>query len=324
MRLALVGAGRRGTYHAGVVARSRGATINVVVDQDPMRAELLASSVSARASTRLEDAFDVDAAIVATPPSSHLPIALMMFDAGVPILLENPLSDRFDEARTIVRASGSSGVAMTTAFLERFSPVVQMAERLMKDAGPARHLVALRHSAPEPVVGTDVVFDFLVHDIDLALRLLDGEWTGEAVGGVWHGATPGVAEIADCALATETGAAATLSSSRMGQRKMRMLEIATERQQMELDLVRRTMTVFGPAPGGSGPGVPMVIDIPSGHESGEPLAQQLEHFLGLVRGEIDPEVERRGLLAPHRVAMLVRSRALHEVEPSVAQTVQVA
>jgi predicted dehydrogenase len=297
-----------GTHHAGAIVRSAGATISVVVDTDPMRAELLASTVSARASTRLEDAFEADAALVATPAASHLPIALMLFDAGVPLLVENPLSTRFDEALTIVRASGASGVPMASGLLERFNPVVQMARRLMQDEGPARHVVGLRHSAPEPVAGSDAVFDLLVHDIDLALQFLDGECTERPSGGVWPGSDAGAAEISDCTLVTSTGAAATLSATRLGQRKMAWMEVATEGQQMELDLVRRTMTVFGRAPSDPAGGsvrAPMIVDMASGHAAAEPLALQLEHFLALARGEIDPEAERRGLLAPLRAAAAV-------------------
>jgi predicted dehydrogenase len=327
MRIAIVGAGRMGGHHARVIARSGRASVNVVVDVDPMRAELLASSVSARASSRLEEAFDADAAIVATPPASHLPIALALFDAGVPLLVEKPLSDRLEEATTIVRASGASGVPMTTGFVERFNPVVQTAMRLMEDSGPAVHVVGLRHSPPDPIVDTDVVFDLLVHDIDLALRLLDGDWAGEAVGGVWHGTKPGIAEIADCTLVTDAGAVATLSASRMGQRKVRTIELATERNQMELDLLRRTMTVYRhvrhEVDDGSAYRAETVMDIPFVHDAGEPLAQQLDHFTALARGEVDPELERRGLLAPHRVATLVRAQALGTV-PVVADAVRVA
>jgi predicted dehydrogenase len=328
MRIALIGAGRMGSHYAGSLARSGSATIQVVVDANPMRAEVLAASVSSRASTRLDDAFDADAAILATPAPTHLPIALMLLDAGVPLLVDNPLSNRLDEAMAIVRASGASGVPMTTGFLERFNPVVQKALRLMRETGPAVHVAGLRHSAPDPIAGTHVLFDLLIHDVDLALGLLDGEWTGDVAGGLWDGPTPGTCEVADCTLFTDAGAGATLSASRMGQRKMALIEVTTHHQQMELDLVRRTMTVFGNPQRDVDPGsdsrVATLVDIPTVRDGLDPLAKQLEHFLSLVRGEIDADAERGSLLAPHRVAALVRSRAFGESSPSMGETVSVA
>ncbi len=60
-----------GSQYADSLARSGSATIQVVIDANAMRAEVLAASVSSRASTRLEEAFEAEAAIVATPAPTH-------------------------------------------------------------------------------------------------------------------------------------------------------------------------------------------------------------------------------------------------------------
>lgn len=311
-RLAVVGAGRMGTHHAKAIARMDEADMALVVDVDPVRAELLAAAAGGRPSTRLEDVLACDAAIVATPPETHLDVALQLMRAEMPLLVEKPLAGDIEQARQLLDASARRRAPVTCGFVERFNPVVATAARIVADSGPVVHFVAIRHSPPDPYVTTSVVHDLLVHDIDLALRACAGAWTGEVSGGVWL--RDGTAEIADCTLVTDAGAVATLSASRMSQRKVRHLEMSTPTHQLELDLLRRTITVYRhvrhEAPGEGGYRAETVMDIPFIHESGEPLILQLRHFLALARGEIDPAAERAQLLAAHEVAAKVEAGAL--------------
>src|SRR2546425_6028719 len=92
--------------------------------------------------------------------------------------------------------------------------------------------------------GLSVGHALLSHDAALAFRLSAGGWTGQAVGGIWASPETATAEIADCTLLLAGGAVATCSASRMSQRKVRSLSVATERAMLELDLLRRTITVY--------------------------------------------------------------------------------
>ncbi|HEY4938256.1 MAG TPA: Gfo/Idh/MocA family oxidoreductase [Actinomycetota bacterium] len=319
MRLALIGAGRMGAHHARVISQSPGVALDVVIDRDPGRAELVASLAGARHGADADLALGCDAAIVATNAETHWEVAADLLSAGIPLLIEKPLSPSLEEARIIVGTSHSLGVPVTCGFVERFNPVVKTAERLMHDDfGPALHLVGIRHSPPDAngrQAGLSVVHDLLIHDVDLALRLCAGGWTGQAVGGIWTSPWTGTEEIADCTLLLEGGTVATCSASRMSQRKVRSLSVATERAMLELDLLRRTITVYQhvghlTALGDAGYRAQTVMDLPFVREAGEPLALQLAHFMALVRGEADPELERASLLAPHEAVALVQDQAI--------------
>ncbi|MEA2503373.1 MAG: hypothetical protein QOG36_416 [Actinomycetota bacterium] len=319
MRLALIGAGRMGAHHARVISQSPGVALDVVIDRDPGRAELVASLAGARHGADPDLALGCDAAIVATNAETHWEVAADLLSAGIPLLIEKPLSPSLEEARIIVGTSHSLGVPVTCGFVERFNPVVKTAERLMhEDFGPALHLVGIRHSPPDASgrqAGLSVVHDLLIHDVDLSLRLCAGGWTGQAVGGIWTSPWTGTEEIADCTLLLEGGTVATCSASRMSQRKVRSLSVATERAMLELDLLRRTITVYQhvghlTALGDAGYRAQTVMDLPFVREAGEPLALQLAHFMALVRGEADPELERASLLAPHEAVALVQDQAI--------------
>ncbi|MGH9363242.1 MAG: NAD-dependent epimerase/dehydratase family protein, partial [Thermoanaerobaculia bacterium] len=90
----LVGAGRIGLVHAITLSRLPGLRLGGVVDPAPGARKLLRSmGVDAGSYATLEDALArdrFDAAVIATPPATHLGLASACLDQGLRILIEKP------------------------------------------------------------------------------------------------------------------------------------------------------------------------------------------------------------------------------------------
>jgi predicted dehydrogenase len=103
----LVGAGRIGTLHALTAARSRGLQLTAVVDKDRTAlARLAGLGIRARFTTSLDEALagdGVDAVIIATPVSSHLPLVRRSLAAELAVLVEKPLAVRSDQLAEYAR-----------------------------------------------------------------------------------------------------------------------------------------------------------------------------------------------------------------------------
>lgn len=65
---------------------------------------------------------DIDAVYIATPPSSHKPLSLLVANAGKHVYVEKPMAMRFDECREIVDACEKNGVRLFVAFYRRAMP----------------------------------------------------------------------------------------------------------------------------------------------------------------------------------------------------------
>ncbi len=310
-RIALLGAGVMGANHARVLAASSRAELGLVIDRDAGRARAIADLAGARASSDLEDAAGFEAAILASPTETHVELGLAMLALGLPVLVEKPLAVKPDDARRLVEESAARDIPLTCGFVERFNPVVTAASEALSDA-PV-HLVAIRHSPRAPRIATSVVFDLLIHDIDLALRLASEPQVAEVRSSVWVSPQSGVPEIADCLIRFSDGALATLSASRVGQRKIRTLAVTTATTLAEIDLLRADLTLYRNVSQeqlterGMGYRAETIVDIPFVRHAGEPLAQQLDHFLDLVDGTADADAERATLLAPHEIAAEVEA-----------------
>jgi predicted dehydrogenase len=159
-----------------------------------------------------------------------------------------------------------------------------------------------------------VAWDLLVHDVDLALQFLPGPVADiEAVVGHFHpSSVAGAEDVVEALLRFESGAVASVSASRLSQRKERSLVVREIDRLIEVDLLRRDVTVYRHVSGeaatsdGRGYRQQTIIEIPELVTSQEPLAAQLDRFLGLLAGTVDADEERASILPSHQVVARVK------------------
>ena len=92
MKVALIGAGTMAARHAQVVANSGSAVIAVVFDRDAAGAGTLAAEYGAAVSVSIDAVSHCDAAIIATATPAHHEAAAALVAAGIPVLVEKPLT----------------------------------------------------------------------------------------------------------------------------------------------------------------------------------------------------------------------------------------
>lgn len=304
--IAVVGAGAMGLLHARVVQGSPRAELAVVVDPREEAGRAVADRYGARWAADLSGLTGVDAVIVAAATAAHRSIALDVLGSGLPVLVEKPLADDLAACEEIVAAAAAADVPLMCGLLERFNSAVATAAQLTRE--PV-HVRAVRHSPYAPRIPTGVAWDLLVHDVDTALRLLGDEPTSVAAQfGHFHPRSlPGAEDVAEVQLTFPSGQLASLSASRIGQRKVRSMVITEIDRTIEVDLLRQAVTIHrhvgeeAAFDDGLGYRQQTIIEIPVMANLGEPLAAQLAHFLDLVEGAGDAAAERAGLLPAHRV-----------------------
>lgn len=305
IRVALVGTGVMGSVHARVL--HAGARTELVTVVEP--AEEVGMAVAARYGARwvpdLDGLGDVDAVVVAAPTEVHPEVALDVIGAGLPLLLEKPVAADLVLAERVVRAAQDADVPIMCGLPERFNGAVATAVSAVRE--PV-HVRSIRSSPYAPRIRTGVAYDLLLHDVDLAVRLL-GEPT-EVTGrlGHYHPASlPGAEDVAEAQVVFAGGALFVGSASRIGQRKIRTLTIDEVDRAVEVDLLRQTVTIYrhvdddAADEDGRGYRQQTVIEIPAVTHLGEPLVAQLAHFVGLLDGTVDVAAERSSILPAHRV-----------------------
>ncbi len=299
VRLALVGAGHMGTYHAQAIAERDDADLVAVCDIDGERAAAVAGTHGARAVGDVTElAGAVDAAVVAASTSSHRNVALPLLESGIAVLIEKPLAATAEEARRIADAARSTGVVAQVGHILRFDPVTRaIAGRRIKPAYVEVSWVS-RFSFRSMDVG--VVMDVMIHGLDVVL-FLAGEMPErvDAVGGVVVGPHE---DFVNVRLRFPGGCIATLSASRMSRTRRRLVRVFAEGAYVKMDYVARTIEWLTPKPGlsdlvrnGAPPaevGMDDLVAVEHVPVETEPdaLRAQLASFLAAVRGEGDVAV----------------------------------
>lgn len=129
----------------------------------------------------------LDGVIVATPNDTHAQVGIDCAAAGLPVLVEKPLSDTLDSGRALLAAAEQADVAVAVGHHRRFDPTVELAKSMI-DSGRLGELTALqfiwalrKHDAyydmrwrVSHASGGGPVLINLIHDIDL-MRHFGGE-----------------------------------------------------------------------------------------------------------------------------------------------------
>jgi predicted dehydrogenase len=297
-----------GNYHARVIAQSESAELALIVDPDEVVGQKVADRYGCAWRPELGDTSDLNAIVVATPTECHTDVVLHALGSNVPVLVEKPVSNNLAETTEILATAESAQVPIMCGFVERFNPAVLTLRDLLTEA--PSHVTATRHSPYAGRIRTGVAWDLMIHDIDTCLRLVGTEPISVRAGlGHFHplSGEAGGEDVADAVLTFGSGEVASVSASRIGHRKVRSLSVTELNRAIEVDLLRRDVTIYrhvshdSPSHDGLGYRQQTIIEIPELVSNREPLAAQFDHFLALLDGKVDMAGERAATLAAHRV-----------------------
>ena len=170
-RIALVGCGYWGSKHARVLSSVDGVAEVVLVDGREDRLRNLARSYkTARRYPALRLALPhVDAVVVATPPSTHVPVALTAIQAGKHVLVEKPLAPTSAGARTLVSAAAEQGVVLMVGHTFEYNPAVRRLRDLAQgqELGELYYIDSARLNLGLYQNDVNVILDLAPHDVSI-------------------------------------------------------------------------------------------------------------------------------------------------------------
>ena len=300
LRLAVIGVGHLGRHHARILSTMEGVTLSAVVDTLPARAAEIASVSNTRALTDYRELIgEVDAVVVAVPTELHAEVAVPFLDKGTPVLVEKPMSRSLADADRMLAAARASGAMIAVGHTERHNPAVAVALRLVS---APRFIEVHRLSAfPDRSLDIDVVFDLMIHDLDVILAIVKSEVTSiEAVG--VPVLTPKY-DIANVRLRFASGCIANITASRISKDRVRKIRFFQPDAYLSVDYASQEVEGWRlvrkePRPDIQGGAIPVERD--------EPLRRELADFVKAVRDSsaplVDGEAGRRALVLAAEIA----------------------
>lgn len=315
VNVAVVGTGVMGNNHLRVLSRMTDVRILGVVDTDRHRAKAAAESVGTRAFDSIDellDAFETTegpkAAVVTTPTATHLPVASTLIRHGVHVLVEKPVASTIAEAEELGQVADKHGVVSMVGHIERFNPVVL--EMLRPEYRPILHINIQRIGSFTARILDNVVDDLMIHDLDIVRQVARSPLADvKAIARVERSSTY---DMAIALLTFESGVTASLTASRLGQKKVRSMEFTLADAVICGDLLHQTVTIHRSESSTSSAGVnhrhtqTYAEEVPFLTGRAEPLQGELEVFLEAARNNTDSPLPLAEGIEAMRMAAAIR------------------
>jgi myo-inositol 2-dehydrogenase / D-chiro-inositol 1-dehydrogenase len=182
--IALFGAGRIGTIHAGNIARQPGITLKYVVDVDRAAGEALAKTHAAQTvdADRVFEDPGIAAVVIASSTDTHADLILRAAKAKKAIFCEKPVDLSLARARTCAEAVRSAGVQCVIGFQRRYDPTFARLKQRIEDGeiGEPEMLVVTSRDPGAPPVdyikrSGGIFKDMLIHDFDIFRWIIGDE-----------------------------------------------------------------------------------------------------------------------------------------------------
>jgi len=237
LKVAVVGVGHMGRNHARIYGELDGCELVGVVDKDLDRARQVAGQHGGQAVSRFADlTTSVDAASVAVPTVYHAEVAIPLLERGIAVLVEKPLAPDAVSARQLVEAARKHGCLLQVGHSERFNPVVQAMLRMQV----APRFIETHRISPFTFRSADigVVFDMMIHDIDIVLHLVrQRECTIDAVGVAVLGPYE---DVANARIRFADQAVANLTASRLALKTERKIRVFCPTAYLSMDYQKKS------------------------------------------------------------------------------------
>jgi predicted dehydrogenase len=309
VRVGVIGVGHLGQHHARLLAAMPGVTLAGVVDIKPGRADEIGGKYGVPGYTEADRLHgQVDDVSIAVPTVAHVDVALPFIDRGIAVLVEKPLAASLAEADRLIAAAKARGVVLAAGHTERFNPAVVAALPLV--TRPRFAEVHRLGAFPERSLDIDVIFDLMIHDIDLLLAAVKSEVVSiEAVG--VNVLTPKT-DIANVRLRFADGCIANLTASRISRERVRKARFFQTDSYVSIDYAAQEVEVYRLLRDESMAAARPVIQggkLPVTQQ--EPLLGELADFIDAVRTRraagVTGEAGRQALALATRVAEAIEA-----------------
>lgn len=283
--LAVVGAGNWGRNLMRTIEISLACRLVAVVSRNPQTAAMVGPDCSVVASYgQLFTQVSVDGILIATPTPTHVDLAKLSIERGIPVLVEKPLALTVASADALATAADAYGVFADVDYIHLFNDAYRMLKQRVAEGGPIEHIESIGGSMGPYRQDTSPLWDYGSHDIAMCCdimsedpKIVSGRFLRQKVN------EDGISAVFELALTYPSGVTAIIECGNAMPDKIRQFNVTTRDVILRFDdLSFSTLTETNRKTGDS-------KVIMTKNEIGHPLGQRIQDFcVNLGRGTVNP------------------------------------
>lgn len=316
VRVAVAGLGEFGRNHARVYRELGGVELVGVYDYSPERAAAVGKEFQAPVLLSLGELHGrADAVSVAVPTAAHAEVGCQLLEMGLDVLVEKPMAVDLTEADALLAAARKNRRILQIGHVERFNPAVRAVEAILNR--PLFFEVHRLGVFTPRSLDVDVIYDLMIHDLDILLALVKEPVTEVKAVGI--PVLTDKVDIAHARLEFAGGAVANVTASRVSTERVRKMRFFQQHEYISLDYARRDALRIGVKRPGPQPEFGFEkLNAPAV----EPLRAELEVFVEASRTRQEPPTSgaagRAALELAGRVMASIREHAARVQPEAVA------
>ena len=288
IKVGVVGAGNMGKNHIRLIREMNNLfELCAVYDPDFERINMIgAAEYSVDSIEKLID--DSDAIIIAAPSSLHKEIALRVGNARKHLLVEKPLALSEKDAKEIADKYDGLNRVLMVGHVERFNGAILELEKILDSERILAVNMERCSSMDLRISDTDVIYDLMIHDIDILLHSVMPTIKIERIAAFGRKAYSST--YMDYVQSIITFADETIASivcSRATENKIRRMTIHCDKSYIEVDLLNKGIDIYRKTQLKSIGKMPAAYRQESVVErvfvpNNEPLKVELQHFYDCI------------------------------------------
>ena len=177
---------------------------------------------------------------IVTPTQHHFPVCEMAIKMGKNVFVEKPMANTIEEGKAIVNMVKEANVKLQVGHVERFNP----AYTALKNASLNPLFIEVHRLAQFNPRGTEVsvIFDLMIHDIDIILSIVKSDVKNISASGV--AVLTDTPDIANVRIEFNNGCVANLTSSRISMKKMRKIRLFQKDAYIGIDFLEKNTEII--------------------------------------------------------------------------------
>ncbi|MFN8260195.1 MAG: Gfo/Idh/MocA family oxidoreductase [Chitinophagales bacterium] len=241
IKIGVIGIGRLGSQHLERLMDSAYFKVVGCFDADPSKLQRIEEDYTVKCYTDVDELISkCDAIDILTPADAHFHYAEKAIRHGKHVFIDKPISNNFEEAKRLVELIREAGVKFQIGHIERFNPAFLELQQLelhpkFIEAHRLSHFDAKR-------TNDSVVFDVMIHDIDIVLSVVKANIRNISASGV--SVLSDEIDIANARIEFDNGCVANLTASRTSVQKMRKMLFFQKDNHITLDFLHRETEIL--------------------------------------------------------------------------------
>lgn len=241
LNIGVLGVGHLGKIHVKLLLEIPEFNVVGFYDADDQNANQTIEQYGIKRFTDLEELIQAcDALDIVAATSAHFELAKLAIKSTKHIFIEKPMTSTLEEAIELVELVKEADIVAQIGHVERFNPAfLAVQDRITDPMFIETHRLAQFNPR-----GTDVsvIHDLMIHDIDIILKLVNGN-----VKNIYASGVPIISDspdIANARIEFDNGCVANVTASRISIKNMRKTRVFQKDAYVSIDFLEKKAEIF--------------------------------------------------------------------------------